>query len=142
MTSAQDAEERGFTVDRTRMPWFAYKGPRFAPTEVLRIDEYEWSELIDALGPNIVIYNIPDESHRYPDDPDITLYPDGGVKVEGFERAGPWKSFYGEYPAADEVYDLTHPYEPDDYEPEGYDPREDVEYDEEPNPYHGTYSEE
>jgi hypothetical protein len=30
------------------------------------------------------------------------------------DRAGPWKSGYGEYPYADEVYDLTHPAEPEE----------------------------
>lgn len=28
-----EARERGFTVDTTCYPWFAFKGPRFAPTE-------------------------------------------------------------------------------------------------------------
>lgn len=32
MTKAE-AEARGFTVDTTCYPWFAYKGPRFEPTE-------------------------------------------------------------------------------------------------------------
>jgi hypothetical protein len=32
-------------------------------------------------------------------------------------RAGPWKSGYGEYPFADEVYDLTHEREPDPGDP-------------------------
>lgn len=39
--------------------------------------------------------------------PDVLDY------TRGNDRAGPWKSFQGEYPAADEVYDLTHPSEPD-----------------------------
>lgn len=58
-------------------------------------------------------------------------------------RAGPWKSGYGEYPFADEIYDLTHPQEPDEYD-DRYDGPEDYDEfdDEEPNPYHGTYSEE
>lgn len=33
------------------------------------------------------------------------------------ERAGPWKSGYGEYPFADEIYDLTHESEPDPGDP-------------------------
>ena len=33
------------------------------------------------------------------------------------ERAGPWKSGYGEYPYADEIYDLTHSPEPDVSDP-------------------------
>jgi hypothetical protein len=33
------------------------------------------------------------------------------------ERAGPWRSGYGEYPMADEVYDLTHEREPDGLDP-------------------------
>lgn len=34
-------------------------------------------------------------------------------------RAGPWKSGYGEYPFADEIYDLTHePEPPDPYDDE------------------------
>jgi hypothetical protein len=40
---------------------------------------------------------------------DHTGQPDAEVP----ERAGPWKSGEGDYPFADEVYDLTHPFEPD-----------------------------
>lgn len=37
MISAEQAEARGFTVDRTCYPWFAYKGGRYAPTESVEI---------------------------------------------------------------------------------------------------------
>ena len=33
----KEAEAKGFTVDDTCYPWFAYKGPRFKPTEGYRI---------------------------------------------------------------------------------------------------------
>lgn len=45
------------------------------------------------------------------------------------ERAGPWKSGFGEYPMADEVYDLTHEREPDSGDP--YDNIDDRDGDEE-----------
>ena len=35
--SAEEAEELGFTVDRCCYPWFAYKGPRFEPTDTIPI---------------------------------------------------------------------------------------------------------
>lgn len=35
--SAEEAEELGFTVDRCCYPWFAYKGPRFDPTDTIPI---------------------------------------------------------------------------------------------------------
>lgn len=40
-------------------------------------------------------------------------YTDAFDRDEREERAGPWRSGYGEYPMADEVYDLTHESEPD-----------------------------
>ncbi len=40
--SAKTAERRGFTVDRHCYPWFAYKGPRFAPTETVLIRTEPW----------------------------------------------------------------------------------------------------
>lgn len=35
--TAEEAEEMGFTVDRCTYPWFAYKGPRFEPTDTIPI---------------------------------------------------------------------------------------------------------
>ena len=35
--TARHAEALGFTVDRTCYPWFAYKGPRFQPTEITNV---------------------------------------------------------------------------------------------------------
>lgn len=130
---ARSAEIRGFTVDRHVIPWFAYKGPRMAPIEVVRIDTYHVEELLKAFGPGVTIVGF-DETQ------DDEEYPD---EDEPVERAGPWKSGYGEYPMADEIYDLTHPQEPDEYD-DRYDGPEDYDEfdDEEPNPYHGTYSEE
>lgn len=48
--SAAEAEELGFTVDRSCYPWVAYKGPRFLPTEIIRVSTPAWPGGGSRLG--------------------------------------------------------------------------------------------
>jgi hypothetical protein len=45
----------GFTVDTTVYPWFAYKGPRFVPTESQLVFTTNEAELMEMLA-NFIEY--------------------------------------------------------------------------------------
>lgn len=36
--TAEEAERRGYIVDRHCYPWIAYRGPRFVPTKWIVVD--------------------------------------------------------------------------------------------------------
>lgn len=36
--NAREAEDRGYTVDRSTYPWVAYRGRRFDPIELFVVD--------------------------------------------------------------------------------------------------------
>lgn len=46
--SKEDAVSQGFTVDTTCYPWFAYKGPRFNPTEYGDVPTTEQARVIES----------------------------------------------------------------------------------------------
>lgn len=50
ITSAAEAEQKGYTVDRSCYPWVAYKGSRFDPTEFFYILTDNENHLVDLLN--------------------------------------------------------------------------------------------
>jgi hypothetical protein len=48
-TSKEEAQKQGYTVATDIYPWTAYKGPRFAPTEVQRCLTQHESQMLQTL---------------------------------------------------------------------------------------------
>lgn len=54
--SVAEAQKQGFTVDQHVYPWVAYKGPRFAPTETVRVLTEIESQLLKQQKKLIDVY--------------------------------------------------------------------------------------
>jgi len=49
MLTVDEAEEKGFTIDRCTYPYFGYKGPRFAPIEHCEVMTDRECEMEDRI---------------------------------------------------------------------------------------------